>query len=381
MTLHTHLTPLGGMAGDMFAAAVLDARPELRAHVLAEVAAVLPADHAPPGLDSCVSGGLTALRFDVPAHAARAPMRYPDLAALVAQSTAAEPTRHIAADLLHLLAGAEAAVHGCPIQDVHFHEIADWDTLADLAAAAAILAQDGSWSLDPLPLGGGTVQTRHGTLPVPAPAAAHLMTGLPVRDDGVHGERVTPTGACIARYIATRIGLCPRPSGVLAATGCGAGTRQLPDRPNILVAQVIEPAVARRDVVSVLEWDVDDMTGEEVAAACDALRATEGVRDLTSHSVVGKKGRIATRLRLLVEPARAEAVADRGFRQTSTIGIRCHDEGRWLLPRRVTATGGVRRKSVQRPGGATTKAESDDLAGLDSLAERRSLARKVEDGE
>lgn len=367
----------------MFAAAMLDALPDLRGAVLHEVASVLPAGHAPPALEPGRSAGLAVKRFRVPPHEAKAPVGYPDLARLIDQGGAAPATRRIASDLLRMLGEAEARVHGCPLEQVHFHEIADWDTLADLSAAAAILSalETASWSMTPLPLGGGTVHTRHGVMAVPAPATATLLEGLSVHDDGIGGERVTPTGACIARYIATRIGLTPRRAGRLSATGHGAGSRDLPDRPNILVAQVIEDSEAGADVVTVLEFDIDDMTGEETAAACDALRTTGGVIDVTGHPVQAKKGRTATRLRLLARPDRADEVAAACFRLTSTIGLRLHEERRLLLPRAAARAEGLRLKTVLRPGGQrTAKAESDDLASAGSLAERRLRARQAEDG-
>ena len=342
MARHVHLTPLGGMAGDMFAAAMLSACPELEVAVLADIAAVLPSGHPSVALQGGSDGGLVATRFHVPSHASAAPVRYPQLAAFIDDGSARPTTKRIAGALLRSLAEAEAHVHGCPIEDVHFHEIADWDTLADLTAAAAILGEPFGWSLDPLPLGGGTVNTAHGVLPVPAPATSHLLTGLAVHDDGIVGERVTPTGACIARHIALQIGLTPRPRGTMLATGHGAGTRKLQGRPNILVAQVISPDTFGRDVITILECDIDDMTAEEMASAVDILRGTNGVRDVTTQPVLGKKGRIATRLCLLAEPALAEAVASVCFRVTSTIGIRRQENARWLLPRTVSPVRDVR---------------------------------------
>lgn len=379
MARHVHLTPLGGMAGDMFVAAMLSACPELEAAVLADIAAVLPPEHPSVALHKGSDGGLVATQFHVPGHPSAAPVHYPQLAAFIDDSSARPITKRIAGALLRSLAEAEAQVHGCSIEDVHFHEIADWDTLADLTAAAAILGEPFGWSLDPLPLGGGTVKTAHGVLPVPAPATSQLLTGLSVHDDGIAGERVTPTGACIARYIALQIGLAPRPRGTMSATGHGAGTRKLQGRPNILVAQVISPDTLGRDEITILECDIDDMTPEEMASAVDSLRDTNGVRDVTTQPVFGKKGRIATRLCLLAEPALAETVADVCFQVTSTIGIRRQENARWLLPRRVSTVGHVRVKTVDRPGGPTTKAESDDLGQATTLAERRRLARDVED--
>ena len=112
-------------------------------------------------------------------------------------------TREHALALLALLGEAEAHVHGIPVDDVHFHELADWDSLLDLVAAGCIAArlEGARWTASALPLGGGTVRTAHGLLPVPAPATSYLLTGYPWRDDGIGGERVTPTGAAILRHL------------------------------------------------------------------------------------------------------------------------------------------------------------------------------------
>jgi len=375
---HIHLTPVGGIAGDMFAAAMLDALPDLRAPVLKAVAAVLPRDGSAT-LEPAVSHGLTGSRFTVNLPADKAPRHYPQLAALIADADLDDATRDHAAAMLLRLAEAEATVHGVPLEKVHFHEIADWDTLADLTAAGRIIAmlQGSTWSLAPLPLGGGLVKTQHGPLPVPAPATARLLTGLHVHDDGVGGERVTPTGACIAAHLHA-LGTAAPCSGTLAATGYGAGTKDLPGMANVLAVRVVDAsAQPSDDTVSVIEFDVDDMTGEEIAAAADRLRAFSGVVDLTTATLGGKKGRPATGFRLLASPGHETEVAAHCFAQTSTIGLRLRTERRVILPR--TAQGEAPRvKQVTRPGGTQTrKAEADDLTGA-TLAERREQARWAE---
>ena len=137
------------------------------------------------------------------------------------------------------------------------------------------------------------------------------------------------------------------------------------------------------DTVTVLEFDIDDMTAEEIAAACDSLRGTPGVLDLVTMPLAGKKGRTATGFRLLATPDTARAVADACFRATSTLGLRTRTEARRILARDVgsvqVAGRAIGLKAARRPDGTTThKAESDDLAA-GSLAERRRLARKAED--
>ena len=375
---HIHLSPVGGMAGDMFAAAMLDALPELRRPVLEVAQTVLPAD-AKVTLDPGMSGGIAVYRFGITPPAQTAPASYPQLDARIDASGIDAAAKTLARSLLRRLAEAEAAVHRLPLEDVHFHEIADWDTLADFVAAGQILAslEGAGWSLDPLPLGAGRVRTRHGILPVPAPTTSRLLHGLPVQDDGVAGERITPTGAAIAAEIWSRA--IRRPVGILGPTGYGAGTREIAGMANVLVTQVIEPVAAGEDATGVLEFDIDDMTGEEIATAAMRLRETPGVIDLTTAQRNGKKGRVVTAFRLLFRLEYEAIVANSCFEQSSTLGLRTRREARIVLPRSLDRAGDVQVKQVMRSQGAVTrKAEADDLAAGETLDIRRKQAREAE---
>jgi uncharacterized protein (TIGR00299 family) protein len=377
LTGHIHITPLGGMAGDMFVAAMLDAFPEFIDPVTVATGAVLP--HRNAELTRCTKAGIAARSFEVPEQNETAPIRYPDMNRMLLDADLSDATLTHARVILRLLAKAEAKVHAVPLEQVHFHEIADWDTLADLTAVAALIGLlDGwSWSLDPLPLGGGTIRTAHCRLPVPAPATAHLLEGLTVRDDGVGGERVTPTGAAIMRYIADNLPLRPRPMGRLQATGYGAGSRDLPGLANVVVVQVITGPTQSGDTVTVLEWDIDDMTGEEIAVAIDHLRGCDGVLDLVTLPMTGKKGRHVTGFRLIALQAHIDTVAQAVFAQTTTLGLRIRHDQRLILPRDVRP--GV--KVAVRPSATTAKAESDAVADQPTLADRRAQAREREDAQ
>lgn len=358
----------------MFVAGMLDAFLDLVDLVIEATGAVLP--HQNATLVQCTKAGIAVRHLTVPRQNETAPIRYPDMDRMLYRADLSDATRAHARAMLRLLAEAEAKVHGLPIDRVHFHEIADWDTLADLTAVAALigLLAGWSWSLDPLPLGGGTVKTAHGLLPVPAPATAHLLQGLTVQDDGVDGERLTPTGAAIVRYIADQLTLRSRPMGRLQATGYGAGTRDLPGLANVVVVQVISDVLQSGDTVTVLEWDIDDMTGEEIAVACDHLRACEGVLDLVTVPMMGKKGRPVTGFRVLALPSHVDAVAQAVFTQTSTLGLRLRQDQRLILPRVLKS--GV--KVAVRPAATTAKAESDVVAARPTLAARRAKAREGE---
>jgi uncharacterized protein (DUF111 family) len=300
----------------------------------------------------------------------------------------AQDVREHALALLALLANAEAKVHGTSADDVHFHELADWDSLADVAAAGCIAARlaGAHWTASAPPVGGGRVKTAHGFLPVPAPATSALLDGYPWRDDGIEGERVTPTGAAILRHLVPPAACGGVREGRLIGVGTGAGTRTLPGLPNIVRALVFERLPANPDVdgdmVATLEFDVDDMTGEEMALAADRLRGIAGVIDVSMGSRIGKKGRPVADFRVLARPAAAASVAQACFNETSTLGLRVRDERRHVLRRQEVRVGGanVTVKVAQRPGGARTgKAAHDDVAADATLdARRRSGASAVE---
>jgi len=157
----------------------------------------------------------------------------------------------------------------------------------------------------------------------------------------------------------------------------------LPGRPNILRAVAYVEATGVEDLVERLAFEIDDMTGEELAIAFEQLRAAPGVLDVCHVPVIGKKGRAAAGVRLLVKPEAADAAIEACFAETSTLGVRRARVRRRLLPRREVAVsladGEVRAKRALRPDGlATVKAESDDLSAVPSLAERRARANEIE---
>jgi uncharacterized protein (TIGR00299 family) protein len=389
---HIHLDAVGGIAGDMFVAALLDALPELRSRVLADARAVLPAGYEGL-LRETRSGILRGLGFGLAGeihghvhdhrHGAGS---FLDMVARIRMASLADGSAEQAVAILTLIAGVEATIHQVPIEAVHFHEIAGWDSLLDVVAAGSIAAAlpAARWTVSPLPRGGGLVKTQHGLLPVPAPATASLLIGFAWRDDGVGGERVTPTGAAILRHLVGPGGSGSSPAGRLVSIGTGAGTRTLPGMPNVLRALVfeVEPGPGAREPITILSFEIDDMTGEEIAVAADRLRTVGGVLDLTIGQVQGKKGRLMQSFRLLVRPNEADAVIERCFLETSTIGLRVAEEQRAVLPRRLARAEAdgieIGIKTVERGGGTTTKAESDDLAAH-SLATRRRLKRLAEE--
>lgn len=386
--LHLHFDPVGGAAGDMFIAAMLHAMPELIDRVMADVAAVLPPGVGRAVLSHHMASGLDARRFELElAEGSDAARHGPDttyraMRGLLENADLSAGTCNAACAILHRIAVAEAQVHNIPIDSVHFHEIADWDSLMDVTAAGSLCAAitGASISLAPLPLGGGLVETAHGRLPVPAPATALILQGYDWHDDGVMGERVTPTGAAILAHLTDGAsGL--RPMGRLMATGSGAGVRVLPGLPNILRVSMFRTAQGvDQDSVVQFTCDIDDMTGEELGAAVETLRNDTGVIDVLLLTGQGKKSRPVVRLELLALREHADGIMERLFDLTSTLGVRRTLVQRVILPRQAeTGPDNVRRKRSKRPAGhETVKAESDDLADSKTLAARRSRAWRAE---
>lgn len=389
MPLHIHLDAVGGAAGDMFAAALLDARPDLEPAVQKAIAAI---------------SGDDRLSFDAPAHgdgvlrgkvftvACPAPPPSTPAAALRARMIAADlddAVKARAVAMLDLLADAEAQVHGIPAEAVKFHELGGLDTLVDLVAAAVLINGLGpaTWSCSALPRGRGTVKTAHGHLPVPAPATSILLEGMVVIDDGIDGERITPTGAAILRLLMPMQAADYTPRRLIT-TGHGFGTRRLSGRSNVLRAQIHEPSeVAAADRVAVLEFEIDDQTAEDLAVGLDHMRAADGVIDVVQQSAIGKLGRHATQVRVLAAPHRVDAVADLCFSETTTIGLRWTMADRIVLSRKNVAgdgdQGAVRVKMVMRPEGKwTAKAEIGDVADHSGgHAGRAKGRRRAEDRE
>jgi uncharacterized protein (TIGR00299 family) protein len=284
------------------------------------------------------------------------------------------------------LAAAEARVHGVDAEEVRFHEVGAWDSIADIVAAAWLIAKIDAarWTIGALPLGSGRVRTAHGLLPVPAPATAILLEGFLTIDDGVGGERVTPTGAAIVRHLCDPTGGASRAPRRLVGSGHGFGARKMPGLSNclrVLAFETIESS-SPPERVAVLECEIDDQTGEDLAQAVDNLRALPGVLDVVQAPVFGKKGRMMTHLRVLADPRAREDALAAIFEETTTIGVRHSLVERSVLPRQTEALDvngrAIRRKLVERPSGRTAKAEADDLVGVTGQAARAELRRRVE---
>lgn len=422
--MHIHLDAIGGIAGDMFVAALLDAFPDRTDGVLRAVRlAGLGSDVVTRLLDHD-DGVLVGKRFDVHkerhselqsqshahshgqeghahdhehrhdhhhahddhhghghhdhGHHHHDHTHWAHLRAQLQDSALTDSIKRHAIGIFSGLAWAEAKVHGKNIDDVTFHEVGNWDSIADIVAAATLIDSLGaeSWSVASLPMGHGRVKTAHGELPVPAPATALLLKGFAMHHDGRPGERVTPTGAAILRYLKPAQGIGTSPQ-TLHTSGYGFGTRKLHGMSNVLRVLAFERAMSSEtDSVGIIQFEIDDQTGEELAVALDHIRATPSVIDVTQAMTLGKKGRVMASIQVLVRPEQMDHVITACFRQTTTLGVRTRIETRTILARREVEAGGLRVKIADRPGGPTAKAESDDVASDPTGHSARSAERR-----
>jgi uncharacterized protein (TIGR00299 family) protein len=379
---HIHLDVLGGIAGDMFIAAVLDARPDLIEGSVAAIRASGLPDEWVVAAEPASDGGLVGTRMRIepaaPGNGAGGHYRYPDLVESLRNAALDEPVQVRALAILSVIAGAEAAVHGVAVDDVVLHEVGALDSIADVVGAAYLIETlpPASWSVSALPVGGGFIQTDHGRLPVPAPATQHLLEGFAFVDDGVSGERITPTGAAILRHLEPTT-VMPKGAYRSAETGHGFGSRTLAGVPNLLRVRryVLQAGVAADEEVVVIEFMVDDQSPEDLAVALDTLRDRQDVLEVLQSPAVVKKGRLGHTIQVLATSL--DSVADACFQQTTTIGLRYRMENRKVLERReVAVTDGVSVKIVERPGGTTAKTDMDDIRRHASDHQQRELLRR-----
>ena len=395
--MHIHLDAIGGMAGDMFIAAVLDAFPDLRDGMLGAIAAAGLPDQIHVGLAEHRDHALTGLRFKVvepiePGALAGAQHHphtpFADIRSRLEASTLAAPVKQRAIAIFTELAQVEAQVHGKSVDTVSFHELGEWDSIADIVGAAYLIENlsPATWSVSSLPLGRGRARTAHGSLPIPTPATVLLLKGFEFVDDGLEGERVTPTGASILKYLGCSQA-ADRSARRLKCTGTGFGTKVFPGISNVVRLLAFEaartPSPPQSDEVVQILFEVDDQTPEDLSIALDKLRAHPAVLDVLQSPAFGKKGRITMRIQVLAETSDLESVFDACFSETTTIGLRYQRMQRRKLARVGTTVeaGGrqVRVKVSERPGRTTAKVEADDLLNvLGGRAEREQLRTEAE---
>jgi len=256
------------------------------------------------------------------------------------------------------LARAEADIHGCAIEEVHFHEVGGVDAIVDIVGSALCLEKLGITEVmaSPLPVGSGFVDCQHGRLPVPAPATIEILKDVPLYGTDVVAELVTPTGAAIIACLAESFG--PLPPVHIKKIGYGAGQRELTDRPNLLRILLGTAADTTDNLqtehISILETCIDDMNPEFFGFLMERLYA-DGALDVYWIPVHMKKNRPGTLVQVLCREDRKDALIQRLLSETTSLGVRYYQAARRMLAREQvtvrTSFGEVRMKRVTDPGG------------------------------
>ena len=365
-----------GISGDMTVGALIDAGAgfeTIRTGLLS-----LGVEGFDVAVEPVKKKGITATQFHVNIDEnQKQPHRHlRHVVEIIEKGSLPEPVKRASIATFQIIAEAEAEVHGSTIEKVHFHEVGAVDSIVDIVGAHYALHLLGIERVEvsPLHVGSGTVKCAHGIMPVPAPATALILRGKPTYGGEVDGELVTPTGAAIAVQAASAFG--PAPRMTVHSIGYGSGTKDLPDRANVLRVLIGETADTGgpppSEDITVIEANLDDMTGELVAPLIQAALEA-GARDAFITPITAKKGRPAWVVTLLCEPALCSAMVSLLFAHSTTLGVRTRTEQRFVLDRdwktADTPWGPVRLKRGLLGGQVNTLApEFDDCQAVAAKA-------------
>jgi uncharacterized protein (TIGR00299 family) protein len=351
-----HFDCFSGISGDMTVAALLDAGVPLEP-VRAAVASL--GQPVQLEVEKVKKGGFAATYFRVEAPVETEHRFLPQIEEIIGRGQLTPRQRDLALAIFRRLAQAEAAVHGLPLEKVHFHEVGALDSITDIVAAAVGLDLVGveRFTSGPVAVGGGTVRCDHGLMPVPTPATAQMLKGVPLRPTPVQAELTTPTGAAILTTVVTE--WVAQPALTIERVGHGAGKRNFVEQPNLLrlfvgtQAHGWQPVGLDSDTVCVLETNLDDVPAEIIGWCCERLLAA-GALDVYTTPILMKKNRPGVLLTVLAEPDRAADMEAMLFRETPTLGVRRHLADRHKLHRRPHAVqtqwGKIQGKLAWREG-------------------------------
>jgi len=342
-----------GISGDMFLGALLDAG--LDEDVLKSELAKLAIDNFTLNISRKTVSGIAATRFEVLVTGEQPERSWRAIKQLIVESDLSREIQEKALAVFSLLAEAEARIHGCRAEEVHFHEIGGVDSIVDIVGAAIGMTHLHIEHLivSPLPMPRGWIQCAHGNLPLPAPAVCEILQGFEVYGIDTNLELVTPTGAALMKGLSRSCGHFP--SMILERTGYGAGSHKTTDRPNLFrLVLGRATAVSEAQEVEVIETNLDDWSPEGFPLLMKRLFKA-GALDVSLVPIQMKKGRPGFLLRIITDPAHGQTIKQIIFSETTAIGLRFRTEQRMTLPRKTgsvqTTWGPVAVKKVETPRG------------------------------
>jgi uncharacterized protein (TIGR00299 family) protein len=373
-----YIDAFSGLAGDMLVGAFADAGAPREAITIALTSL---ATGAAISWENVHRRGLAATKFRI---AVNEPQKHRHLSGILKMIQAADlphPVKSNAERVFQTLAEAEAAVHGTPVEKVHFHEVGAVDSICDIVGAclALHLLNIDAVHCSPINVGSGTVNTEHGVLPVPAPATARLLIDRPIYVQGPAMELTTPTGAAFVSALAAGFG--PMPPLRIKAIGYGAGDRDFKEQSNVTRVVVGEASGALESTtVTVIEANIDDSSPQIVAYALERLLEA-GALDALIVPVQMKKGRPGVLLQVIAEPEKREALAALLFRETTTLGVRFHTAERRIQPREwveVQTSHGTVRVKTSPDGFAPEYEDARRVAAQTGVPLKQILAETTE---
>jgi len=352
-----YLDCFSGISGDMVLGALIDAGLDYKAWV-GELGKLGLGGYS-VGRKKVQRGGISGTKLTVKVSAGQPHRNLSNIEKLVRKSGISKAAKKTTIEIFTRLAGAEALAHGVTVDKVHFHEVGAVDSIVDIAGASIALDMMGIERVlsSPLNLGSGMVKFSHGTFPVPAPATAQLVKGLPAYMSDIKAELTTPTGAAIAATISGGFG--PMPQMDVSAVGYGAGDREFPGTPNVLRVFIGDThGEYEEDTASLIETNIDDMDPRIYEYVMERLLSA-GALDVWMTPIIMKKSRPAATLSVLAVPGDVPAMTDIIMKETTTFGVRITDARRRKLTREfieVKTRGGVVRVKVGKSGGKVLKA-------------------------
>ena len=329
-----------GASGDMILGCLLDLGLSLDA--LKSQLAQLKVQNYTLAARKLVKGNLSATKFDVEIGHEHGNRTFRDIEAIIRERDLSPQVKQRATRIFLRLTEAEARVHGASLEDVHFHEVGAVDAIVDVTGACIGLELLGISKIfsSPLNLGKGLTRGSHGVIPLPAPATVELLKGVPIYNNEVEGELVTPTGAAILSTLCDGFGDIPQLQ--IEQAGCGAGSRDYPDRPNVLRAFLGEfresslqsGSTSVANAVTLIEANIDDMNPQIYGYLQEKMLGL-GALDFFTAPVLMKKNRPGTLLTVVAPRELLDTICWVLFEETTTLGVRYYEAGRKVLEREV----------------------------------------------
>lgn len=364
-----------GVAGDMLCGALLELLSEEKRNEAIKKANSL-LDGVQVEVDNTIKCGISGTKLNVKIsehghhHTSLA-----EIYDIINSLDVSEAVRKNAIEVYTLIADAESKAHGMPVADIHLHEVGMKDAIIDITLACYLLEQIGAEEIiaTPITTGFGEVKTAHGIMPVPAPATANLLSGIPSKRGDIEGELCTPTGVAILKYFATEF--TNSIDLTIDKVGYGMGSRDF-EKPNCVRAMLMDND---DEIVFELKCQLDDMTGEEMGYAINKLMSL-GALDVYAKPIMMKKSRPAFELCVISKSDMVEFLTEQIFKHTTTLGVRQVKCARKTLDREIIELNGVHIKRSAGYGAQKEKIEFDDLAKIAdekdiSIFEARNLVK------